>query len=132
MSEFRIVREVGLSPEEAFARVTQWEAHGEHVPLTTITSFDGGFVARTGLGPMGFDDPMEITAWDPPRHCRLQKRGRVVTGWAEIDVEPLDIGCRVVWREVAHTTGVPAALGRVEAAAGRALFSRVLDRLLRT
>ncbi len=56
----------------------------------------------------------------------------MITGWAEIDVAPLDIGCRVVWREVAHTAGVPAALGRVEAAAGRALFSRVLDRLLRT
>lgn len=132
MSQFEVVREVGLSAEEAFARVTDWARHGEHVPLTEVTPFPGGFVARTGIGPLAFDDPMEVTVWDPPRHCRIEKRGRVVTGWAEIDVEPLDIGCRVVWREVAHTTGVPAAFGRVEAAAGQALFSRVLDRLLRT
>lgn len=132
MSEFSVEREVDLSAEEAFARLTDWARHGDHVPLTSITPGDGGFVARTGIGPLGFDDPMEVVAWDPPRHCRLEKRGRVVRGWAEIAVESLGPqSCRVRWHEVAHVTGVPGFLGRVEAAAGRMLFARVVDGLLR-
>ena len=132
MGEFTVVREVPLTADEAFARVTDWPAHATAVPFTRITRTGDGFVARTGLGRLGFDDPMEVVAWDPPRSCRLEKRGRVVTGWAEITVTPLDLGSRVTWREVAHTTGVPAALGGLEEAAGRALFGRVLDHVLRT
>lgn len=121
-----------MPAEEAWARLTDWPRHGEHVPLTTITRTERGFVARTGSGRLAFDDEMEVVTWDPPRHCRLEKRGRVVTGWAEIDVTPLDLGCRVEWREVAHWIGVPGALGGVEAAAGRRLFGRVIDGVLRT
>ena len=120
-----------MTPEEAFARVTDWPAHGDAVPLTRITRTADGFVARTGVGPLGFDDRMDVVAWDAPRHVRLEKRGRVVTGWAEIDVEPTPTGARVVWREVAHTTGVPGVLGGLEEAAGRLLFGRVLDHVLR-
>lgn len=125
-----MVREVPLSAEEAFARLTDWPSHADHVPLTSISRTERGFVARTGVGRLGFDDIMDVVEWDPPRHCRLEKRGKVVTGWAEIDVTPLDLGCRVEWREVAHTTGVPKALGGLEAAAGRKLFGRVIDGVL--
>ena len=39
-------------------------------------------------------------AWDPPREgepgrCRLEKRGSVVRGWAEITVAPRTSGSRV-------------------------------------
>ena len=126
-----IVREVPLSPEDAFARVTDWPAHGEHVPFTTVTVTDSGFVARTG-GRLGFDDPMEITWWDPPHGCQLEKRGRVVRGWARIDVEPIPAGSRVTWTEMAHVTGTPGFLWRAEQLASHVLFGRVLSRLLRT
>ena len=132
MGAFEVVREVSLPPEEAFARLTAWERHGEAVPLTTIRRTDTGFVARTAVGPVGFDDPMGVVHWDPPRSCRIEKRGRVVTGWADLSVEPTAAGSRVVWREEAHTTGVPRFAARLEEAAGRALFGRVLDHLLRT
>lgn len=127
-----MVREVPLTAEEAFARLTDWSRHGDHVPLTKVHAVNGGILARTGLGPLGFDDPMRIVDWDPPRRFRLEKQGRVVTGWAEVTVTPLDLGCRVEWREVAHTAGVPKAFARAEQAAGRLLFSRVIDGLLRT
>jgi hypothetical protein len=127
-----IVREVPLSQAEAFARVTDWARHGDFVPLTTIRLTDTGFVARTGVGPLGFDDPMDVVAWDPPRFCRLEKRGRIIRGWAEITVEPLDLGSRVTWREVARTRGVIGPLAHVEAALGRRLFDRLLSGLTRT
>ena len=37
-----------------------------------------------------------------------------------------------MWREVAHTTGVPRFLAGVEKAAGTALFRRLLKGLTRT
>lgn len=131
MGAFEVVREVSLPPEETFARLTDWERHGDVVPLTTVRSTDAGFVARTAVGPFGFDDVMDVVEWDPPRSCRIEKRGRVVQGWAEVSVTPTSRGSRVVWREVAHTIGVPRFAARLEEAAGRRLFGRVVDRLLR-
>lgn len=131
MGAFEVVREVPLAPDEAFARLTDWERHGEAVPFTTIRPTDTGFVARTAVGPIGFDDVMDVVVWEPPRFCRIEKRGRVVKGWAEVRVEPTPHGSRVVWREVAHTVGVPAFAARLEEAAGRRLFGRVVDHLLR-
>ncbi len=127
-----IAREVPFSQEETFARLTDWMRHGEIVPLSTVRLTDTGFVVRTALGPIGFDDPMEIVQWDPPRFCRLEKRGRVIRGWAEISVWPTGSGSKIVWREVAHTTGVPRFLAGVEKAAGTALFRRLLKGLTRT
>ncbi len=127
-----IEREVPLSQQEAFSRLTDWQRHGDVVPLTSVRLTDTGFVARTGFRRLGFDDPMDVVAWDPPRFCRLEKRGRVVRGWAEISVWPTASGSKVVWREVAHVTGVPRMFSRVERTAGTALFGRLLNGLTRT
>jgi hypothetical protein len=125
-----IVREVPLSPADAWQRVTTWERHGEFVPLTRITRTSDGFDAFTGLGPVGFHDPMQVVEWREPSFCRLQKRGRVVTGWAELSVDPTPSGSRVTWREDIHVTGMPRFMDGVTKAASRALFSRVIDGLL--
>ena len=127
-----IVREVPLSQQEAFSRLTDWQRHADVVPLTTVRLTDSGFIARTGLGRLGFDDPMDVVEWDPPRFCRLEKRGRVIRGWAEISVSPTASGSKIVWREIGHVTGVPRVFARVEKAAGTALFARLLNGLTRT
>lgn len=131
MDPFEIVREVPLSQEETFARLTDWPRHGEVIPFTDVRVTETGIVVHTGIGKVGFDDPMDIVQWDPPRFCRLEKRGRVVHGWADICVWPTDSGSKVVWREVAHVTGVPRIFSRVEKNAGRAMFRQVLRRLTR-
>ncbi len=125
-----IAREVPLSQEDAWSRLTDWKRHGEFVPLTTIGLTASGFVAHTGVGPLAFDDPMEITIWRPPAYCRLEKRGRVVTGWTEIEIEPAGERTRVTWREDLHVTGMPRFMDGATRASSRALFSRVIDRLL--
>ncbi len=127
-----IVREVPLSQQEAFSRLTDWQRHGDVVPLTTVRLTDTGFVARTAIGRFGFDDPMDVVEWDPPRFCRLEKRGRVIRGWAEISVWPTASGSKVVWRELAHVTGVPRIFAGAERATGTALFRRLLNGLTRT
>ncbi|MFF7816306.1 SRPBCC family protein [Streptomyces roseolus] len=144
MSLFRVVRVVPLAPAEAWRRLTDWPAHGRRVPLTRTTVLTSGpsrvgtrFTARTGIGRLGFDDPMEVTRWQPPRGdgpglCRLEKYGRPVRGWAEIEVAPEPGGTRVVWTEDLSVRGLPRAFDGVLARAGRAVFGRALDGLLGT
>jgi len=127
---FEIVREVPLSAEESWQRLTNWEQHAHHVPLTRIVRTDQGFIARTGIGRLAFDDPMEIVTWREPSFCRLEKRGRAVTGWAEVHVESTTIGSRVTWREDLHVRGLPRVLDGVTRAVSTRVFARVVDRLL--
>ncbi|MYW64262.1 SRPBCC family protein [Streptomyces sp. SID8379] len=139
-AQIRIFRETALSPAEAWRRLTTWERHGDVVPLTRVTvttppptAAGTVFVARTGVGRrLGFDDPMEVVAWRPPHHCRLEKRGRLVRGWAEFEVHPHEGGgARVEWREELRVRGLPSVADPLLAAAGRWMFGRAVDGLLR-
>ncbi|WP_344494305.1 SRPBCC family protein [Streptomyces enissocaesilis] len=142
MALFRIEHRTPLPADEAWRRLTVWEHHAAQVPLTRITvttpppTTEGTvLVARTGLGRLGFDDPMEVMAWDPPvrggaGHCRLEKRGGVVLGWAEIDVRPAGGGAVVVWTEELRLRGFPRALDAVVVRAGRVVFGRAVKGLL--
>ena len=49
-------------------------------------------VARTGLGPAGFTDTMEITEWDPPRRAVVRHTGKVVRGVGIFEVVPVSGG----------------------------------------
>jgi hypothetical protein len=139
MAEFLLERTVPLSLDEAWRRVTEWPRHGEVMPLTRVTADDRRVRARTGVGPLSFLDPMEITVWSPPTReggeggvCRLEKRGRVVLGWAELEVRPGPGGrARVVWREDVRVRFLPRFLDGVVRVAGRYVFGRALNRLLR-
>ncbi|MFE4857429.1 SRPBCC family protein [Streptomyces sp. NPDC056670] len=158
MALFRIVRRTPLAPAEAWRRLTDWQRHAEGVPLTRITvetpppSGPGTvFVARTGLGRLGFDDRMEITRWEPPVPgspgvCRLEKRARTITGWAEIEVGEVGQaasgegepgrgapapGAYLIWREDLRVRGLPRALDPLTAYAGRLLFGHAVKVLLK-
>ncbi|MFJ5831881.1 SRPBCC family protein [Streptomyces sp. NPDC093089] len=144
MTPFRIERSVPLDPAEVWRRLTDWPAHGRQVPLTRTRVLTPGpngpgtrFTARTGVGRLSFDDPMEVVRWEPPAAgrpgaCRLAKSGRVVLGWALVEVaEAPGGGCRVVWTEELAVRGVPRVFDPVLRSAGRFLFGRALDGLLR-
>ncbi|MFE1754259.1 SRPBCC family protein [Streptomyces anandii] len=144
MVNFSLERTPPLSPDEAWRRLTRWQRHADAVPLTRVTVLtpeparEGTrFVARTALGPLGFDDPMEVTVWRPPAGgepglCRLEKRGRVVLGWAEIEVRTGPGGrARVVWREELRVRFLPGLFDPVLAGAARSVFGRAVNRLLR-
>ncbi|MEV7404464.1 SRPBCC family protein [Streptomyces sp. NPDC091267] len=142
MAVFRIERFTPLPAAESWRRVTDWERHAAHVPLTTITVPAGlptrigtVFVARTGVGPLAFDDPMEVVRWSPPAGsragmCRLEKRGKVVLGRASIDVYPTHAGSHVVWVEELSVRLLPRWGDPLIAGAGRRVFGRVLDSML--
>lgn len=143
MDPFVVAQDTALSPHEAWDRIVDWPRHARFVPLTTIevttappTGLGSVINARTGIGRFAFDDPMEVVAWQPPDtagsgRCRLEKRGRVMSGWAEFSVEARGEGARVTWREVAKPARLPAFTDGVSVASGRLLFGRVLRGLLR-
>ncbi|MEU6672926.1 SRPBCC family protein [Streptomyces sp. NPDC046925] len=142
MALFRIDRTSPLPADEAWSRLTTWERHADVVPLTRVhvrTPPPGGegtvFVARSGIGPVGFDDVMEVVTWRPAAEgggmCRLEKRGSFVTGWAEIEVSRrAESGSAVVWREELSVRFLPRFLDGALTAAGRLMFGRAVDRLL--
>ncbi|MWA14414.1 SRPBCC family protein [Streptomyces sp. BA2] len=143
MALFRIDRESSLPAGEVWRRLTAWERHADVVPLTRVTvrtpppSGEGTvFVARSGLGPVGFDDVMEVVTWRPAVEggglCRLEKRGSFVTGWAEIEVSPRAGagGSTIVWREDLRVRWLPRVFDGVLVAAARRMFGRAVDGLL--
>ncbi len=144
MANFQLERTAPLPLDEAWRRLTEWPRHARAVPLTRIEvtpaapTHEGTLViARSGIGPLSFADPMEVTVWRPPGDdtpglCRLEKRGRVVTGWAEIEVRPGPGGrARVVWREEIGVRFLPGGLDGVVERVGRYVFGRGVNRLLR-
>ncbi len=143
MAQFEIVRHTGLSASQAWERLTDWERHGEHIPLTSIemrgvirSAVGEAFTARTAVGPLRFDDPMTVTYWQPPEGerpglCRVVKEGRVVTGWAVLTVMPQGrVGSTISWREDAGFRAVGGLLNWPTRIGGRLVFGRVIDRLL--
>lgn len=142
MPPFVLVRDTRLAPAAAWGRIVDWPQHARWVPLTTIevtTPPPAGlhtvFTARTSFGPIGFDDPMEVVEWRPagpdrPGHCRLEKRGRVMVGWAELTVQPHRLGSRVTWREDVRPARMPHPIAPLAAWLARILFARVLRGLL--
>lgn len=122
-----------LPPEQALARVLDLDRH--RPPFTTLRwqrplRPGSTVVARTSLGPLGFDDTMVVRELGA-RHARLEKTGRVVRGTTTIDVAPVPGGgSQVTWRQELSVTGMPWALPvRV---AGRIFYRGLLRRSLVT
>lgn len=82
--------------EDAWAALTDWPRQGEWMLATTVevTGGDGHragstLAARTGVGPLGFTDHMEITSWQPPVRCEVRHTGRVVRGTGVFEVRSI-------------------------------------------
>ena len=143
MATFLLTRTTRLTPEACWDRLTDWPRHGDRVPFTEVSAAVGSgravgdvVLARTALGPVVFDDPMEITVFAAPSagrdgRCRLEKRGRIVRGWAELRVGRREGGgAEAAWVEEIRVSGLPAALDPVTARVARLVFGRALDGLL--
>jgi hypothetical protein len=144
VANIQLERTAPLPLDEAWRRITRWPRHGDAVPLTVVRVVPPGptregtlVVARSGVGPLAFDDPMEVTVWQPPQDggpgmCRLEKRGRVVLGWAELEVLPGPGGrARVVWREEIRVRFLPSLFDGAVRRSARYVFGRTVNQLLR-
>jgi hypothetical protein len=98
-------------------------------------SLGGRFRAWTGVGRVGFLDPMTITSWerrdDGGGRCEVLHTGRVVRGEGEFSVVALGPGhSRFVWAELVVVPG--GRIGSVAWRAVRPVVARLIDRGLRT
>jgi hypothetical protein len=88
VTELVVPVEIAAPADVVWRTVTDWERQGEWILGTRVRATGPGdgrrlgarFTAFTGIGPLGFDDPMEVTEWDPPRRCVVHHLGRVVRG----------------------------------------------------
>ena len=131
---FTIRLDSTAAAERLWSVLTDFAAHGEFVPATTMRTDEGParvgweFTALTGYRAAAVPDRMMLTVWDPPRRFRLVKLGPVLTGWAEATVHPTPAGSQLVWTEVVRPRGLPRPLHRAaDAAAARAYRSVLAD-----
>ncbi|GAA4440032.1 SRPBCC family protein [Actinokineospora soli] len=90
-----------------WAAVTDWHNQGAWMLGTRVrvVGGDGRSVgsrlwARTGVGPLGFTDRMEITRWEPPVACEVAHVGGLVRGTGGFRVEARGVSrSTLVWWE---------------------------------
>jgi hypothetical protein len=143
MSALHLVRETSAPPTVVWSVLSDFAAYGSWMPLTRMRLDPGeprpgwGFAGVSGIGPVAFADSMVVTEWVTPQEgtgarFRVLKTGRVLGGWAQVQVLPRGAGTRVVWDQdltlplLPRWRPVDAALGR---AAGW-LYARALDAML--
>lgn len=135
MGTFEVVRTVRADLARTFAVVSDLRAHGDYIPFTTIEHDPGPiavgwrFAGRTGVGRLALLDRMEVTRWEPGESFRIDKRGPVLDGWADVHFSVDGDDTRVVWREriVLRPRVLGAALGPVLDPANRVFFGRALS-----
>ncbi|WP_426566019.1 SRPBCC family protein [Angustibacter sp. McL0619] len=146
MALFCVRRDIAAPASDVWATLTDWPAHGRWVAgtrvRTTSAQPDGvgaTFVARTGVGRLGFDDPMTVTVWQPPDgdrpgRCTVRKTGRVVLGEATFEVSASAPGrSRLDWSEDVELAGVRRLPGSayLSRLVGGWVFGSVVRRMAR-
>jgi hypothetical protein len=99
--------DVDAPAEQTWAAAVDWATQADWMLGTRVrTTRQGGsgvgarLEAFTGVGRVGFLDPMEITLWQPPRACHVVHLGQVVRGTGTFEVEPRgEDRSRFSWRE---------------------------------
>ena len=93
---------VDARPERVWWAAVDWPRQREWIWATRVRGGQGAgaeVTGWTGIGPLGFTDPMVITEWDPPRRCVVTHTGRVVRGTGIFEVSPAGTGSRFAWVE---------------------------------
>lgn len=142
-ASFSLRLTTGVTPDEAFRRVLDLRAHDRIIPFTRVSPAlraedlrpGTRFVARTGIGVLGFDDPMRVEAVhaggpSEPASAVLVKEGRAIRGSIRMQITPTPAGARVDWTQHVRLPWLP---GFLQAPAARLLrfgYRRVLTQLL--
>jgi hypothetical protein len=144
-AEIELQVDVGAPVSTTWSWVSQWDRQQQWIPFTRVRHVDGPVlaigtrvIARTAVGPIGFDDPMTVTAVgaapDGSRSYEMVHTGRLVKGVGAITVRPLDgARSRVEWWERVTVPGGPVApaLWRLGGPVTRLTFRWALRRLAR-
>jgi hypothetical protein len=114
-----VEQSIDAAPQDVWDTVTDWPTQSAWMLGTRVTAgrgegigVGGEFEAFTGIGKLGFADPMVVTEWQPPRRCVVAHTGAVVRGVGIIEVHGLpDDRSRLIWIEELTLPG--GVLGRL-------------------
>ncbi|AKT51605.1 hypothetical protein [Arsenicicoccus sp. oral taxon 190] len=146
MAEIAITLTVPLPREVVWRRLWSPSRHTAAIPLTVVTSTSDPMaqpgsrvVARTSVGPVGFDDVMEVvdvaTPPDGAWECRIHKRGRVIRGAIAVTVQDRTgsqdgVVSEVRWRQRIFVAGLPAVLDPVVGGAAWLAYRTGIRRII--
>lgn len=115
-AELTVSVRIDAPPAAVWDVVTHWEGQGEWIPMTRVWRTGGRpgavgekLTARTGIGPLAFDDTITVLQLDPPTYCEVAHTGRVVRGLGEFRCEPDGAGTQFTWWELVAVPGGPIA-----------------------
>jgi len=145
MAAFDVHLDTDLPAAEAWRRVLDLRAHSEVIPLTTVTGDHleaaalvrgSRFVARTAVGPLGFDDVMVVDSIDQPTEAsggraRIHKEGKLIHGTIDFRVTPHGSSSSVDWSQQIRVRWVPRVADPVVARLARTAYGKALAELLR-
>ena len=133
---FDVTVQLSHPANTVWSALIDWSRHGDWIPATKIRMLTGDgdvgtrFIARTGRGPLAFDDCMTVTGLDQrSRGARVEKTGPWLTGTAGFSVADQGQSCVVAWSEDVLVPGVPGILAPLATVASRVAFRLALRRL---
>jgi hypothetical protein len=109
---------VEAAPQQVWDLAVDWSRQHEWIWATKVDGAHGlgaQVTGWTGIGPVGFTDPMTITEWDPPSRCTVTHTGKLVRGSGVLEVLPRGERSEFRWTERIVLPQQPA-LGRLAAA----------------
>lgn len=106
-ADLALTQRVKASQEKVFNEIVNWPKQGEWMLGTKVwvtknhgVGVDGEFAAFTGIGKLGFIDPMRITEWNPPHSVAVLHLGKVVKGTGEMQVIKIsEVESDFIWSE---------------------------------
>jgi hypothetical protein len=127
---------VPAGADQVWALAMDWDRQRDWMLGTQASGGTGAGAqveARTGFGPLGFTDTMEITEWDPPRLCLVAHTGALVRGTGRFEVAQAGPVSQFSWTETLQLPGIlPKPLVRtLLVPAGRWLMATSLRRFSR-
>jgi hypothetical protein len=106
---------VAAGPGRVWQAAVGWPRQCDWIWATRVHGGHGAgaeVTGRTGIGPVGFRDPMVVTEGDPHRRCVVAHTGRAVRGTGTFEVSPAGTGSRLPWIEDVQLP-LPPPAGRI-------------------
>ena len=142
-ASFTVELTTALTPDEALLRILDLRQHDRIIPFTRVTPTMPAdelapgteFVARTGLGRIGFDDVMrveEIHIGAPKAEASavITKRARVIRGTIRLTITTTPASSHVRWHQTVRLPWLPGFAQGPATQVIRLGYRRVLSQLL--
>lgn len=140
---FTVTFDSPLAPDAALARILDLRQHDRIIPFTGLAPRMAAdqlrpgseFVARTAIGPVGFDDRMRVEAItlgadQPEASAVISKHGRAIRGTIRLAITPTPTGSHVRWLQTVQLPWLPRFAQAPAVRIIRLGYRRVLSQLL--